>query len=507
MKINTEAMLYSGGYVNKTKLSDIFKGGALVLLGSVISLGFTFLTRLVVARGLQPSSYGSYVLATTIISLASTFCLFGLDTGVGRYLPRISKKNKQTRYLVAALIFSLILSVISAFILYLTPNIVYENIFGESISKNLFSIFVISLPFIVIYKVTIGYSQGNQTAKPRVLLKDILLPSLKLLTLYLAVEFSLGLSGVSYSYVLSHIVISILCMIYISDNIGTSTDISQIFPKRGDFTEILGFSAPLLISSIMTFIFRDADSLLLGVLATGRDIGVYDVNYRAAMISLVLLNSLAFLFLPAISELDSEDKINKIRELFNSVNKWIIIGSSPVILVFLLYPSYTISMIFGSEYRSPLTLRILIIGMYIHIFFGPIGNALTSIGLSKLLMYDNIAASLLNILLNVILIPIYGLVGAAIATTLSFIFLNLVYAIQFEKEIGISIVNMAKIKPLSIVGTSTIITLPIKYYLDTSYISIIITFIIFIISIIVLSYVFVITTNELDIIKSELGLE
>jgi O-antigen/teichoic acid export membrane protein len=489
--------------VAEIKLSNIFKGGVLILFGSIISLGFNYLMRLVAARGLQPANYGSYVLATTIISITSTFCLFGLDTGIGRFLPRLEEKKERTRYLFAAIFVSLLLAIIFMCLLYLFPNSGYERIFGNSISKDIFVIFLFSLPFMIIFKVSIGYSQGNQTAKARVLLKDISLPTVKLLTLYLAIEFSLGLTGVSYSYVISYILISAICVVYLIKNISTF----QILPKKDDFTVILGFSAPLLITSIMTFIFRDADNLLLGLYATGQDIAIYDINYRTAMISLVLINSIAFLFLPAISELDSNGEIDKIREVFNSVNKLTIIGSSPIVFILILYPSYVVSLLFGPEYNSPLTLRVLVLGMYFHIFFGPIGNALTSIGFSKLLMYDNTISSLLNVFLNIILIPMYGMVGAAIATTLAFMFLNILYAIQFREKIGISIVNITKIKSVIIVGFSMIITLPIKVYIGTLFRSLIISTIIFTLSISALSLIFMLTPKEFNIIMSKIGLK
>ncbi|MFC7174347.1 lipopolysaccharide biosynthesis protein [Haloplanus litoreus] len=67
---------------------DLLKGGSVVFVGRIAELGISFLGLAVIARLIGPTDFGAVAIGSTLLSMLSTLSILGLDTGVGRFLPR-----------------------------------------------------------------------------------------------------------------------------------------------------------------------------------------------------------------------------------------------------------------------------------------------------------------------------------------------------------------------------------------------------------------------------------
>ena len=108
-----------------------------------------------------------------------------------------------------------------------------------------------------------------------------------------------------------------------------------------------------------------------------------------------------------------------IRELTKQVSKWIFIIILPIFLLLILFPEAIVNLLFGPGYiiaQEPL--RIIAVGGLIAALVIPITtNIISMAGKSKLLLLNLILASLFNLILGLLLIPKYGLIGAALSTS------------------------------------------------------------------------------------------
>jgi len=209
------------------------------------------------------------------------------------------------------------------------------------------------------------------------------------------------------------------------------TAFSISVPDRFHAASLMSFSAPLLLSAALTLVLSDIDTLMLGYFATEGDVGVYNVIYPIGVLLLMFLRSFRFLFLPKISELDEAESYASMRRQYYLVAKWIFLTTTPVFAIVVVYPETIIQTLFGAEYSSGgLALSILASGFYIHAVLGLNGTTLTSIGRTRLILLDNLVAAGANIALNLWLIPRYRFVGAAIATTASYVLINVLYSVQ-----------------------------------------------------------------------------
>jgi O-antigen/teichoic acid export membrane protein len=212
--------------------------------------------------------------------------------------------------------------------------------------------------------------------------------------------------------------------------------------------ELLSFSLPLMISGAMARVLRDLDTYLLSYFSETASVGVYNIVYPIAMLPMFVLTSFGYLFMPVISELHSEGRNADMSSLYSLVTKWVFFGTLPILLPIAMFPETTIRLTFGPEYVSgAVALSVLTAGYAFSALLGPNSSLLTSIGRSRLVMYDNAFAVVLNFVVNLVLIPRYGIVGAAGATVASYFAMNVLFSYQVYTETGAYPVSTAIVKP------------------------------------------------------------
>jgi O-antigen/teichoic acid export membrane protein len=193
---------------------------------------------------------------------------------------------------------------------------------------------------------------------------------------------------------------------------------------------------------ILSFVMNWTDTLMLGYYMNSEVVGIYNAAAPLARILPIFLGSAGFLYMPIASQLYVEKKIEELKRVYQILTKWIFLLTLPFFAVMFLFPETTIHFFFGAKYlESSYVLRILVLGFMFHTLLGLNGLSLIVIGKPNLNMMGSIFAASLNILFNAILIPIYGMVGAAIATTTSY-FVGNVFASCW-------LYNITKVHPFS----------------------------------------------------------
>jgi O-antigen/teichoic acid export membrane protein len=139
-----------------------------------------------------------------------------------------------------------------------------------------------------------------------------------------------------------------------------------------------------------------------------------------------------------MSEYDAENDYQRMDKLYKIITRWLVILTFPVFALLVLFPEPILETFFGAEYRAGgFVLMLLAIGFYAGRSVGLSGSFLTATGDTKVLMYVSGATAALNLGLNILLIPVFGIVGAAIATVSSTILNNGLQAGYVYKTTGI----------------------------------------------------------------------
>lgn len=432
------------GDASDSFLQTLFTGGVVVFLGKFIGLGVSFVSVAVIGRLLGPDGYGVIALGATLMTTTSTLVLLGMHNGIGRYLPRYDDITRRRGVLVSAFQIVVPTAVVAGAAIAVFAEPIALRFFDDPRLTSVLPIFGIAIPVVAITKLTVGGIQGLQLSAPKVYIENLTAHGARFV---LAVVVLLGgyrTIGVAWAYLFGHVAAAVLGVYYLKHHTTLFSRIETTLMRR----ELLAFSAPLVISSVMANVLADIDTFLLGYFTTTADVGIYNVIYPLATMLTAVLTSFGFILMPVISELHANDNKEDMKHMYQVVTKWIFAVSFSLFVLLFFFPDIAIRFTFGRNYLVGATaLPILATGFFTHAVAGPNYKALTSIGETKLLMYDNIACAVGNVLLNLLLIPRYSFVGAAVATTVSYVALNLTYSIQLYRRTGIHPISTGLVRP------------------------------------------------------------
>jgi O-antigen/teichoic acid export membrane protein len=426
------------------RLGSFLKGSSIVFVGFIVQFGLGFASRVVIARYLGQVNYGLVNIGLTVLTTTSIIVLLGLNTGISRFLPRQDRPEDRRGVLVSA--FSLVVPVT---ILVSGAIVVFAGVIATAVFKNpsaepVIQLFGVTIPMMVLIKLTVGSIRGRQEATPRVLLQNIGIPVLRFGAIVIAVVLGLGVLGVSGAYMAAYGLVGAGSLYYLYRRTGLF-ERTDATPMR---RELLSFSAPLIVVTTMNMIHGNIDVFILGYFQSTGVIGTYTAVYPLTKLLRMGLITFGFLFMPLISELHADGRDTETRRTYQIVSKWVLFSTLPVFLVFVTYPEIVIRYTFGEEYLAGATaLAILSVGFFAHAVAGPSGDTLVAIGSTQLIMIYNTIAAMVNAALNLLLVPRYSLVGAAVATTVAFVVMNGLYVAQLYRSVGVHPFRRAALAP------------------------------------------------------------
>ena len=417
-------------------LQKIAKGTGIIFIGTIIGMLLGFVSRIILVRFTTQTEYGIYSLALVIISIFVMISTLGLSEGSTRYIAYFRGKNEEGKVkgvisssIKIAIIASISLAVISFFV----SDFISSSIFHTPALSTPLKIFSIAIPFTVLINVFISIFRGFDRVDARVYFQNILSPVLYLLFLIAVVLFSLSFLGVVYAYVMSIAVTCVVFVIYMVKK-------SPLSMKRKEMVdnsmtkELLIFSVPLLAVSMLMMVMSWTDTLMLGYFKTPDVVGLYNAALPLANLILVVLTSMNFIYVPIISQLYSKNLIEEMKRNFAVLTKWIFSLTLPLFFILFLFPDVVLDLLFGSRYiGATFALQILAIGFFCNASLGFPYSTLLVIGKSKFLMCVFLISAIINIVLNIALIPPMGIVGASIASALSLIVARILNTIKLYK--------------------------------------------------------------------------
>lgn len=399
----------------------LFKGGTIIVLGLVLDMGISFVGKVLIGQYLGTASFGAVSLGVTTLTVASTMLVFGLDTGIARYLPRKEGDSYRRGVLLSGYQIGLAVPLAFGLLMALFAGQIATGVFNDPSAAPVFRIVGIVIPLAAFVNLSVGAIQGDQKASPKVVIRNFALPLTRFGGFGLGVLLGVGVVGITGAYLFSYLVGAAICLYYVWTRTNLFAGPEPTYQHR----RLLAFSLPIMITGIGSTVFSHADIVLLGYLGRVSKVGIYSAVYPVSQLVMFSLNAFAFVFMPIFSELHAEGATEQMEQVYQAVTRWIFFGSFPAVVFVLLFPELVIGLTFGSEYTSgALALSVLVLAFGTHTLMGPNAQALTAIGRTRLVMYSSLAAAALNVALNFALIPSLSFLGAAIATTTSYIALN-----------------------------------------------------------------------------------
>jgi O-antigen/teichoic acid export membrane protein len=263
----------------------------------------------------------------------------------------------------------------------------------------------------------------------------------------------------------------------------------------------------------MASIFYWTDSFFIGFFKSSLEVGVYNAAIPIVLLLTFAPNLFIHLFFPLITKEYSRKNFELIKELSKQVGKWIFIINLPIFILMFLFPGTIINALFGAEYSAAeYSLRILSFGLLASSSLIILPSLIQMMGKSKLYFVDMVFALILNIFLNYFLIPLdkiffiensIGINGAALATTISVIFLNFLFLLQINHHLSFIPLRRKMFKILIISLIPTFLLFYLKKFVQINSISLILLGSFFIFSYILLILLTgCLDKNDIMILKS-----
>ncbi|MDA9356895.1 MATE family efflux transporter [Flavobacteriaceae bacterium] len=206
-------------------------------------------------------------------------------------------------------------------------------------------------------------------------------------------------------------------------------DFSHDSDKKHSTKEILITSYPMALSAISYFLMQSIDVLFLGLFETFETIAYYSVAVKLATVTSLALISVNIVIAPKIAKIYNDKNLLELKSMIRKATRINVLISVPLIFILFIFSDFILSM-FGDNYiLAKKAFFILLIAQFFNSISGPSALYLNMTGRQKKLNLILIVSLLINIVLNFILIPKHGMVGAAWATTISFIISKLIASV------------------------------------------------------------------------------
>jgi len=192
----------------------------------------------------------------------------------------------------------------------------------------------------------------------------------------------------------------------------------------------------LMFAQSVQFIMAWTDKLMLGAMTTTEDVGIYHTAFKLSMFAAVALMSINSIAAPKFAEMFGKDDMEGLKKVVHQSTKMIFWTSVPLVTIFFIFPEFFLGL-FGEEFKIGVAAFIFLsCGRLISSFSGSVGNVLQMTGNQNIYAKILLFGAILNVTLNLILIPKYGINGAAIASMSSLIVWNLSMVLVVKKKFG-----------------------------------------------------------------------
>ena len=399
-------------------ITKLATGASVSLVGKVGGIFIQILSQVFLARFLGPELFGLYAIGWTILRMASRIATLGLDKGVLRFAPIYWKKDD------AGLKGTILQSITYAFgaglmiggILFVSSPWLANQVFKKSDLLNVFHWTAIALPFATTLYVAEAATRVSQRMKYSIYAEQISQP-LGNLILFI-VFFFLGwkILGAMVAVALSFFIALIIALSYIKLLFPEAFSL-QVKQKTIIRTMIV-FSLPASLASLFSQFNTWVDRLLVGYFLSLSEAGIYQAVSQSSIVFLIILSAFGAIFAPMIVDLYYKKENERLNEVFKVSTKWCFYVCLPICLGICFVARDFMIALFGHEYiEGSLPLIILTTGQIMNVGSGIIGLLLIMTEQTRNWLIFSGIALLVNVILNSIFIPVWGISGAALGTT------------------------------------------------------------------------------------------
>jgi O-antigen/teichoic acid export membrane protein len=424
--------------VSDQKFSEILTGSAYALIARVVATLLEMIISIIIARFYGAEAMGIVAVLNSFLLLATIFTVLGTTTSLLRLIPEHMVKYstrsafgvyRKTQLLVLGV------SLVSGALFFWGSGLISDKVFSKPHLSFYFALAAVFVVFKSLMLLTTQAVRGLRLIRAFAFMQA--LPHLSdLVLLVLLTLFFYTRDNPVYAYLSSLAVTGIVG--------GAIMEVA--FRRRikpNDPVEplptatILSISLPMLMSMTMNFAVLQAGVIMLGMLRTEAEVGYYAVAAKLANVTGFVLSAINSMAGPRFSELFYSGKMDELFHVAKKSSKLIFWTTAPILLALILFGKPVLSLLFGKEFTvAYAALVFLTIGQFINSISGSTAMFMNMTGHQESLTKIFMGAAMLNIIVNLLLIPPLGIIGSAVAGMGSLAFWNICVLVFIKQKYG-----------------------------------------------------------------------
>jgi O-antigen/teichoic acid export membrane protein len=410
-------------------LQKITKNVSVVFISQIVSYLLGFFTIIYTARYLGANGFGIISLALSLSAIFGVIVDMGLNTLMTREIAR--NKSLSDKYISNASVIKVILAFLTFGLLALAVNIInYSPLISDIIYIITLSVIITSFSGILT-----SFFQAHEKME-YISVSNILSSVILLSGTIIGIYYGFTITYFALIYVITSLVVFIYnIIIYLLKFSRVKFEIDFSFWKP-TLKEAWPFGIIFLSGMLYTYV----DSIMLSILKGVEAVGWYSAAYRFMYIALLLPNAVNMAIFPVMSRLYANSSKNDLTMLYERYFKYMIIIGIPVGFATIFLAKDVILFIYGAGYtESIISLQIMVWAIVFTFAGASYVQLLQSINRQLIITKISLVCLVINVILNLILIPFYSYVGASVATVITEVILvNYIIYMTYRLGYGIS---------------------------------------------------------------------
>jgi len=400
--------------IRKIVYNKLFKETSWSFLSKIVALVLFFLINVFLARSLGVEMFGLWSFFLSVITLVSVVSYFGVNDSTKKFVAQYNKTNSLRGVLISSLKLRFLFSLLFSLILLLF----YKQLVLILNRPGLEVLFLYGIPLVFLTGLA-EYLKAVFIGLHRLKYNFIMSASeygLKLGLIILFFLFSNTLISIINSFVIAMVITTLIGFYLLYFNF-----YKEIPESNKKFTkEILAYSYPFIFISFGFLALTELNTIMIGLFSTTTEVGIYAIANQITKLSQVSL-AISMGIMPIFAKLNKKNK-KELGKKFYAVLKINLLLSLLIVLTVLFLSPVFVPLIFGDKYiSSVLPMQILSIYLLISSTSIILSSLLDYLGKAKIRAVNISITIILNITLNLLLIPKYGAIGAAIAVSTSYL--------------------------------------------------------------------------------------
>ena len=447
----------------------IARSGGLNVLGAGFGALTGFGLTLVLTNALSQGAAGTVFATTSLFLIVTAVVQLGTESGMVRWLPVMVATGRTVRVgavLRAGLVPVLALSgLVAGAVIAIAPVVaqLVSDPDQHDVVTTQVRILGLFLPVAACLNVVLAATRGLRTVRPTVLVESVGRSTLQLLAVAAVAVLGaradvvvLAWAG-PYLFALLAAVVWLLALLRRLVRDRDAGDLDEVDPLADPGTDLTatdltatdldgagtwrrfwGYTGPRAVATVAQTVLKRADVVMVAALRSPSEAAVYAAASRFVTLGQVGVQALQQALSPQLSAMFARDDRDGAREVYQVTTLWSIVMAWPVYLACAVLAPVVL-VVFGEGYTQGAPVVVLLsLAMLVAVASGSVDTVVLMSGRSMLSLTNTLVTLVINVVLNLILIPPFGLVGAGVAWAVAIVVRNVLPLVQIRRALGMS---------------------------------------------------------------------